>query len=86
MRSHGGTDSPGSVSHIERSSAMRDNPDLDSFMRETADKPRKRRRKAVRLKRDAARRRAFKVLALLADLDAPQRAQVLKVAARLSNA
>jgi hypothetical protein len=35
---------------------------------------------------DAARRRAFRVLALLADLDAPQRAQVLKVAMRLSTA
>jgi hypothetical protein len=68
--------------------AMRDNEALDEFMADTADAntPRKRRRKAARLKRDQARRRAFRVLALLADLDAPQRAQVLKVATKLSTA
>jgi hypothetical protein len=69
---------------------MRDNPALDQFMNDTAQPPLPKRgkakRKAVRLKRDAARRHAFKVLALLSDLDAPQRAQVLKVAAKLSTA
>lgn len=67
---------------------MRDNPELDQFMNDTASPPpipkRKGKRKAVRLKRDAARRRAFRVLAMLADLDAPQRAQVLRIAAKLS--
>jgi hypothetical protein len=36
--------------------------------------------------RDAVRRRAFKVLALLADLDAKERAKVLQAAARLNRA
>lgn len=67
---------------------MRDNPALDAFMAATTQPPPlpKRKRKAAALKRDAARRRAFKVLALLSDLDAPQRSQVLKVAMRLSTA
>ena len=63
---------------------MRDNPALDEFMANVPTTTTKRRRKSCRLKRDAAKRRAFKLLALLADLDAPQRAQVLKVASKLS--
>jgi hypothetical protein len=79
---------------------MRENPDLDRFMRETdpdavpirvklpmpQQQQRKRTRKAGAPDRDQVRRRAFRVLALLADLDAQGRARVLKAAERLNRA
>jgi hypothetical protein len=66
---------------------MRDNDALDEFMTATEDTaPRKRRKVRPRLKRDYVKRRAFRVLAQLADLDQPQRAHVLKMAATLSAA
>jgi hypothetical protein len=78
---------------------MRENPDLDRFMRDTDPdatpiklklarqrQQRKRTRKAGSPDRDQVRRRAFRVLALLADLDAPGRARVLKAAERLNRA
>jgi hypothetical protein len=66
---------------------MRTNPDLDDFMSETETTPvRRRRRKSPVLKSDAVRRRAFKVLAILADLDIKTRERVLKKAINLSKA
>lgn len=72
---------------------MRENPDLDDvFLGHAGDgisgrKPAKQRK---RLKasgeRDRTRRYAFRVLALLAGLDAPARARVLKSAMRLNRA
>lgn len=67
---------------------MRDSDALDEFMAATEDTAPRKRRKARRpkLKRDYVKRRAFRVLAQLADLDQPQRGQVLKLAAELSGA
>jgi hypothetical protein len=71
---------------------MRDNPDLDSaFYGATGsinslNLPKPRRRKVASGKRDALRRRAFKVLALLADLGSADRLAVLKSAERLNKA
>lgn len=64
----------------------RHNPDLDEFMtnKPTADKPRRKRGK-VKVKRDAIKQRAFKVLALLSDLDEPTRERVLNMAAYISS-
>ncbi len=62
---------------------MRTNPDLDDFMTDTQP-TRKRRRKSPVIKTDAVRRRAFKVLAILADLDAKTRDRVLRKAINLS--
>lgn len=62
------------------------NTDLDDFMAETADTaPRKRRKpRRTKMARDAVKRRAFRVLAILADLDASQRERVLRMASKLS--
>jgi hypothetical protein len=67
---------------------MRENDSLDEFMAATEDTAPRKRRKARRpkLKRDCVKRRAFRVLAWLADLDQSQRGQVLKLAAELSAA
>lgn len=66
------------------------NPDLDEFFRETdparAPKKRKIKRKRIVLKRDQARRYAFKVLSVLAGLDLPARKKVLTAATRLNEA
>lgn len=68
----------------------RTNDALDEFMQERRhpDRPRRRRKGKAqpRLKRDGQKRRAFRVLALLADLDRPNRTAVLKVAQELSDA
>jgi hypothetical protein len=65
---------------------MRDNNDLDDFMKETEVKPRRSRRLASAIKTDEIRRRAFRVLALLAEMDAKTRERVLKKAIVLSRA
>lgn len=64
---------------------MRENDDLDNFMSETEVKPRKRRRRPI-MKTDDIRRRAFRVLALLADIDTKTRDRVLRKAMVLSRA
>jgi hypothetical protein len=48
--------------------------------------PKQRRKKPAPGKRDAVRRRAFKVLAILADLGSADRLAVLKAAERLNRA
>lgn len=69
---------------------VRQNPDLDEFMRITEDTaPRRRkipRRKSQVLKRDAARRYAFRVLNVLSGLDLSSRKKVLAAAVRLNEA
>lgn len=72
----------------------RRNPDLDDVFLDHAGEPinqpargkPKRRRPATAGGRDRIRRRAFRVLALLADLTAEQRSAVLKAAERLNRA
>jgi hypothetical protein len=68
----------------------RHNPDLDAFMEggEPVNQPPRgqRRRRKVAGSRDKIRRRAFRVLALLADLAADDRLAVLKAAERLNRA
>ncbi len=70
----------------------RTNHDLDDAFEdhppgESVNRPaRGKRRKSAKGQRDAIRRRAFKVLALLADLSQSQRSAVLKAAERLSKA
>lgn len=66
----------------------RDNPDLDDFMADTEPGARKKRRKrrASVVKADDVRRRAFRVLAVLADLDAKTRDRILRKALALSKA
>jgi hypothetical protein len=65
---------------------MRDNPDLDDFMEQTEDKApaKRRRRRVVKMPRDAIKRRAFRVLAILSDLDSTQRERVLSMASKIS--
>lgn len=65
---------------------MRENDDLDNFMNETEVKPRRRKRRASAIKTDEIRRRAFRVLALLADMDAKTRDRVLRKSIVLSRA
>jgi hypothetical protein len=71
---------------------MRDNSDLDRVFLGSTDNvnstrlPKQRRKKAAPGKRDALRRRAFKVLAILADLGSADRLAVLKAAERLNRA
>jgi hypothetical protein len=64
----------------------RTNEDLDAFMAETEPGPprRRRRKRVVKLSPDKARRRAFRLLALLSDLEAPHRERVLRIALELS--
>jgi hypothetical protein len=75
--------------------SQRPNPDLDDVFLGAADpgptpngpvKPKKRKRSAAGLDRDKTRRIAFKLLALLADLSAPDREKVLKCALRIHRA
>jgi hypothetical protein len=74
---------------------MRDqrlNPDLDAaFLGAAGDinslkLPKQRRKKAAPGKRDVLRRKAFRVLALLSDLNAADRLAVLRTAERLNRA
>ena len=68
---------------------MRDNPDLDDvFLNHAAERPKpvKPRRRRQSGNRDKVRRYAFRVLALLAGLDATDRERVLKAAQRLNRA
>jgi hypothetical protein len=70
---------------------MRDNPDLDAafFDAEPVNStrlPKQRKRKPAPGKRDLLRRRAFKVLAILADLGSADRLAVLRAAERLNRA
>lgn len=65
----------------------RSNPELDDFMDDTEDKPaKKRRKKRVQVPSDVIKRRAFKVLAVISDLDRSQRHRVLQMAAKISKA
>jgi hypothetical protein len=75
--------------------SQRHNPDLDDVFLAAGDssptpngqvKPKKRKRSAASLDRDKTRRIAFKLLALLADLPAPDREKVLKCALRIHRA
>src|SRR5262249_1145301 len=78
---------PGLSLSTEEEGPMRENPELDDvFLNHTGDGPA---RKPTRLRkrratggRDKTRRLAFRVLALLAGLDAPGRERVLKAALR----
>jgi hypothetical protein len=68
---------------------MRTNADLDTVFYDAEPVnshhlPKQRRKKPAPGKRDAIRRRAFKVLALLADLGSADRLAVLKAAERLN--
>ena len=69
---------------------MRENPDLDAVFdgatAATLPLPREKKRRKEKTDRDVIRRRAFRVLALLADLDARHRLAVLKAAERLNRA
>jgi hypothetical protein len=66
---------------------LRDNQDLDDvFMNHGEEKPKTKRRKRVTGAQDAIRRRAFRVLAILADLGGKDRLKVLKAAERLNRA
>jgi hypothetical protein len=71
---------------------MRPNPDLDSVFLGSVENvnstrlPKQRRKKPAPGKRDLLRRKAFKVLALLADLGSADRLAVLKAAERLNRA
>lgn len=70
---------------------MRHNPDLDGVFNGPTDdvnstilpKP-KRRRRTKAMSRDVAKRHAFRVLNLLAGLDARERDRVLRLAAKIS--
>jgi hypothetical protein len=70
----------------------RDNPDLDTAFYGATESvnstrlPKQRRKKPAPGKQDLLRRKAFKVLALLADLNAVDRLAVLKAAERLNRA
>jgi len=68
---------------------MRENQDLDDVFLPDGDEDRpkrvkRKRRKGIVGQRDRYRRIAFKVLALLSDLDPKQRSAVLRTAERLS--
>jgi hypothetical protein len=72
---------------------LRQNSRLDMFMAETPSgdvnslklpKPKRRPRKPGAMTRDRAKRYAFRVLAILANLDAKERGRVLTIAAKLS--
>jgi hypothetical protein len=70
---------------------MRENADLDSvfFNAEPATSPRlpkERRKKPAPGKRDVIRRRAFRALAMLADLGSSDRLAVLQAAERVNRA
>lgn len=68
--------------------SMRINEDLDSFMSDTqpSTRVRKKKRRPSAVKADEIRRKAFRVLALLADVDAKTRDRALRRAAALSRA
>jgi hypothetical protein len=72
---------------------MQDNPDLDDVFLETntqnVNKPakgQKKRKGAAGLSRDQVRGYAFRALALLAGLSAPERERVLKFAMKINRA
>ncbi len=67
---------------------MRNNADLDAFMNDTVQptRLRKKRRKPSAVKTDEVRRRAFRLLALMSDMDAKTRERVLRKALTLSRA
>lgn len=64
----------------------RDNELLDEFMSlEQSPTKKRRKRRTIKIKRDAIKRRAFRVLAVIADLDEPIRRRVLRMAEDLSS-
>lgn len=65
---------------------MRENPDLDDVFLDHTDRPKKAKRRRTAGARDKIRRYAFRVLSLLAGLDAGGRERVLKAALRLNRA
>jgi hypothetical protein len=70
---------------------MRDNQDLDAAFYDaepvnSTRLPKQRRKKPAPGKRDVIRRRAFKVLGMLADLPAAERLAVLRACERLNKA
>jgi hypothetical protein len=68
--------------------SMRVNDDLDSFMNDTEPKTRvrKKKRRPSAVSTDAVRRRAFRLLALMSDMDSKTRDRVLRKALTLSRA